>query len=304
MLNKINNQIAGFGCPFIDTFLLFEDNPELSLKIKNEFKLHMSSNDNHDWSIYNQLFDNNNIELLVGGSALNIIRMTKYLLSFFKNYENNPQNASFFGSTANDKFGLLIRKTLINEEIYFYNQMFDNSQSGTNIVLLENKERTFYSNLGVSEKIQIEFIVSNKHIFDEIKIFYTDAYLIFRCKDIYNYIYKTYYSNDNLLLSLGMGSDITINSFFDQISEILPYVDLIILNYEECQMLKAKYSKSFYNDEDFLKFVAESDKKNKNKPRIIINTRSLLDTLIVVKDFVKDSHQIYTIPVNKLDINE
>ena len=59
------NKIAAFGSPIVDTFLIYEDDPELSEKVKKSFKLHMSEIDCVDWNIYNQIFINYPLNLYV-----------------------------------------------------------------------------------------------------------------------------------------------------------------------------------------------------------------------------------------------
>ena len=298
MQDKLKKNIAGFGSPIVDTFLLQEDEPELSFKIRNSFKLHMSVDDKYEWDIYNQLFVNPKIELLLGGSAMNITRMTNYVLSKLDNIDNKTY---FFGSTSDDNFGKLIIDKLREESVIFCNQMFTNSMTCSNIVLLDNKDRTFFTNLGVSELTEKKFIEQYSQILNDLSLFYTDAYLIFRCKDVYHYIYRTFYLNENLMLALGMGSDQIVSEFFDSIIEFLPYVDIVLVNKEENECLKTKFNKIEYPDEEFIKFLANYHKINQRKVRIIVNTRGQIDTLICVKDFQKDLIEFFSVPVLKLD---
>ena len=261
----------------------------------------MSEIDCVDWNIYNQIFINSKIELHVGGSALNTIRMTNCILSLFK----TDMITYFFGSTSNDKFGELVVNRLQIEKISFLNQLIDKSVTCSNIVLVENKERTFFTNLGVSDKIKLEFLKENRSLFEELKLFYTDAYLIYRCKEIYNFVYKIFYTRDDLLLVLGMGSYIAVDEYFNLINEILPFVDIIVINKEENQSLKKHYGKDeLTSDEDFLRFLSESNKANRNKQRIIVNTRGSLDTIICIKDFGNNKCVVHFVPVETIDPND
>ena len=301
MQDKLKLNIAGFGSPIVDTFLLKEEEPELSEKIIKNFKLHMSVDDKYEWDIYNQLFINRRIDLMLGGSALNVIRMANFVLSKFDNID---PKICFFGSTSNDNFGKLIMEKLTEERVIFYNQIFPNSMTCSNIVLIDNKERIFFTNLGVSELTEKTFIEQHCFLLDNLTLFYTDAYLINRCKEIYDYIYHTFYIKEDLMLALGMGSDRIINEFFKFIIEYLPYIDIILINKEENDCLKNKFEKSELNDEDFIKFLSNYDKINKRKVRIIVNTRGSRDTLICVKDFQKNILKFYSVPVINLEASE
>jgi adenosine kinase len=301
MQDKLRKNIAGFGSPIVDTFLLQEEEPELSDKIRKSFKLQMSVDDKYEWDIYNQLFVTPKIELLLGGSAMNITRMTKFVLSKFDNIDNSTY---FFGSTSDDDFGKLIIDQLREEGVIFCNQIFSNSMTCSNIVLLDNKDRTFFTNLGVSELTEKSFIEQYSHLFNELSLFYTDAYLISRCKDVYNFIYRTFYLNENLMLAFGMGSDRIVSEFFELIIEFLPIVDIILVNKEENECLKTKFHKTEFSDEEFIKFLANYDKTNQGKVRIIVNTRGQNDTIICVKDFQKDLIEFFSVPVLKLEPSE
>ena len=426
-----DNLIVGFGGPIVDNIVECESNPSLCKKIRSKFDYHMSKNFPKEF--YHGLFSENIHKLLIGGSALNSIRITNFisnklndnkkLKNFFesfkkiksqqlkipenfydeknnhiskfsdgipleidsnftknpfyekieygffqfnqninkikniknknlknsyffqesienifyffgqisdfftsklfysntlkgKNLENisqktsiinnneNTSKISFMGTISNDRYGKLIDEKLKYENINFLPNFITGKNSSSCLIVIENRERDTYCDLGATEKNNIDFV---KNIFLNIKntkIFYSDAYLINVNFESFEFIYENLYKEDTII-SLSMAADCIIKDNFPKIKKILSYLDLIFLNQSELKQMKIKFNEPNKEDKEFLLFLGKKIKKmNKNKKLIIVNTRGGNSTLVYVKNYKKNKNNIYEIPINYVDTKE
>jgi adenosine kinase len=294
-VNKEGLKLIGFGSPIVDGVINYNSDPVLGEKIKNTFLYHMS--ENFPIEFYLQVLTSEHSSIFLGGSALNTIRSANYILN---KTEIGNKALGFVGSIGSDSHGEFIKSGLLKEGVNFFAQQFQSQRSSTVIVLIENHERTFFSDLGGSEKITVDFFVNLYQEISKSKIFYADSYLIGKRFECYKYIFQQPY--EETLLALGLASEYIIRDYFDYISEILPYLDLIFLNNEEVWMLKSKFGREELSDSKFIEFIGTNiEKINKNKRRVIINTRGTSDTLIYYMDYQTNMSEIFYVPILHVD---
>lgn len=321
MLLEIDNQtinkntkygLIGFGSPIIDNVLEADKDLELSNQIKQKLNYHMSGV--FPVEFYQSVLNSQHNIRLLGGSALNSIRVASFLLKKYKNLENegninfknieqtnNDSQLAFIGSIGKDKDGQWITQELENEGVSFLSESFEKERTSTVIVLVENKERSFYSDLGSSSLITLNHFKVNESILKNSKIFYADAYLIGKRFDVFEYVFKTFYS-ENILLSLSTASDFIVRDNADKILELLPYIDILFINLEELSTLRNAMKLNNLNDNEFFNHISLNiDKVNKLKKRIFINTRGNQSSLIYEADFKEGNAKLYTVPVIDLD---
>ena len=160
------------------------------------------------------------------------------------------------------------------------------------IVVTNDFDRTFYSDLASSNKISTSHFENNSEIFNTTKIFYADSYLIGSKYEVFKYIFTNYYDED-IILSLNLACSNIVRDYFDNIKSLLPYVDLLFLNKEELEMLKYGFQMEIDNLE-FVKFLQSYERKSNIKKRIVVNTQGIDDTLIGVDG------NVLSIPVYKI----
>lgn len=301
-MNKNTNDIisiVGFGQPNIDSVLNYNSDPKLAELIKK--KLNYQMTDNFPVEFYQEVLKNKNALKLLGGSALNTIRITNHINQKLKKLNNNLGDSYFMGSTGDDENQEFLKKGLSEEGIIFKNQEFSNVRTSTCIVLIEKLERRFFSDLGGSEKVTISHFEKNSEIIKNCKIFYADAYLIGKRFDCFEYVFKKF-ADENVILSLGMASENIIRDFGKNIDEIFPYIDLLFLNSEEVKMWKINNKLLHLTNEEFIKHISTThEKQNKNKKRVIVNTRGLDDTIIYVVDYINNTEEFFKVPIYDID---
>jgi sugar/nucleoside kinase (ribokinase family) len=169
------------------------------------------------------------------------------------------------------------------------------------IVLVEQQERTFFSDLGSSSLITLNHFRNSEDIFKNSKIFYADAYLIGKRYDLFEYVFKNFY-NDSILLALSAASEYIVRDNAEKLIELLPYLDIFFINLEELRVLRKAMNMDNLNDDDFFYYLSvKTGKANKVKKRVFINTRGNNASLIYELDFNSNSGLAYTVPVVPLD---
>jgi sugar/nucleoside kinase (ribokinase family) len=307
-------KLIGFGSPIVDGIVSYNSDSETGEKIKNTLKYHMSTDIPSE---YYSIFKSNSTLILLGGSAMNTIRTSNFLLKFISKNFIYSQNISYFdesivgyiGSIGKDENGIFLQKGLSKENIIFFKEEFENERTSTALILIEEKERSTYSDLGASKKVTYEHFLKHHKYFQNTKLFFADAYLIGIQFQGFKYIFKNFSMNDNITLSLGLANENIVRDYYDNIEEIFPYVDILIANQEEMDMFRNKYeNKSMglgnknFTDIEFLEYISDSfPKVNKNKKRIIVNTRGKDDTYIYYIDYIKNKKELLRLPIFEID---
>jgi adenosine kinase len=275
--------IIGFGSPILDSIVNMEDAPELGEQIKLRLSYHMDKD--FPVEFYQSVINSEYSESFLGGSAMNTIRLVNFLIK-------STDKVCFFGSIGNDKFGENITESLELEGIVFNKQVIENERTSTCIVLVEQHERMFFSDLAVSNKISLTHFENMKESIIHSKIFYADAYLLGSRFDIFKYVFEEYY-NEDVILSLNAASHNIIRDYFMNFVSLFPYIDLIFLNEEELNELKIGFNLDMDNIE-FMLYLQHYEHKSNKKQRIIVNTNGSKDTIIA------NNEGVFIIPVYKV----
>lgn len=303
-------KLIGFGSPIVDGVFTYDSNPQLSERMKKEFSYHMTGGaENFPFDFYYEVLESTKPHLL-GGSAMNAIRAANYILSFNPKFQ---KSVGIFGAIGKDHFGEFIKNGLEKEYITFFFDEQQNQRTATNIVLVENKERILYTDLGCSGEISFDHFIRHEHIIKQTQIFYADAYLIGKKFECFKFIYIDNSNKDDLILVLNTASDFIIKDYYDKFIEIFPYVDVLIVNKDELKMLKHMFTSKnkgaenkyipeiSESDESFIKYFSNSfEKKNNRKKRIIVNTRGKEDVIVYTKKW--DSQDNFKEVIEKVPI--
>jgi adenosine kinase len=294
-------ELMGFGSPIVDGVFKCESDLDLCDKMNRDLSYHMSGN--FPVEFYDKILYASK-PLQLGGSAMNTIRATNYILKLFGNYHENK--VAFFGSIAQDSNGHFIKNQLNKEGIsHYFEELADpKERTSTCIVLIKNLERVLLSDLGSSQKVsKTNFEKYSKEI-KSAKFFYSDSYLIGFGFKIFQYVFQILsQESDNTLFTLNLSSDNIIKDYFEKLILILPYADIIFFNEQELNMLKTKF-KVDIDDINFLHFFSNQlEKKNKSGRRVFINTRGEKETYINIHNYHNNSTQFKTVPIFQVDVS-
>lgn len=312
--------LIGFGHPIVDGIFNYESQPELAEEIKMKLNYHLSDDSSLD--LYHSAFDLPETEIFLGGSALNSVRITNYLLNlFYKNnldlngckchascsYATSEEEFGYIGIIGKDKYGEIVKSKLAEEGVVFLGSEIEDKITSTAIVLIESRERNIFAHISASNHINSEHLHHFSHLITNSKIFYADSYLINSSFNSFEYIFYNYADSD-VLLALSLSNHSLVKDNFEKYMQIFPYVDILIGNSEEfgiiqqLMVMERMDIKEFFDD-----FSKKFEKINKNKTLVFINTRGKDSTLIYEIDFIKDRKEIIEvalIPVDESEISD
>ena len=285
--------IVGFGMPVVDYVVKSSDTPELSREVKANLNYQMENSTKSN-EILSKLYYASKVHRTAGGSTLNAIRMSNFLLK---------SKVAYIGCVGKDLNGEFIKRTLKEEKINFGAVESETNSTSTAIVLIDENDRDLYVNVGASSDLSLEKIKEFDFLFKNAKIIITDAYLShYRYKE-YEYIFKKYSSNDNTIVGFSLAAWEVLRDYYAQIEKLIKFCDLLFMNESEFDTL-TKLSNYLIKDkstiEGFVDLMAEK-KSNKNKDLVLVITRGKLDVLIAVHDYKKKKTMVSSIPIIKID---
>lgn len=285
--------IVGFGMPVVDYVVKSSDTPELSREVKANLNYQMENSTKSN-EILSKLYYASKVHRTAGGSTLNAIRMSNFLLK---------SKVTYIGCVGKDLNGEFIKKTLKEEKINFGAVESETNATSTAIVLIDENDRDLYVNVGASSDLSLEKIKEFDFLFKNAKIIITDAYLShYRYKE-YEYIFKKYSSNDNTIVGFSLAAWEVLRDYYAQIEKLIKFCDLLFMNESEFDTL-TKLSNYPIKDkstiEGFVDLMAEK-KSNKNKDLVLVITRGKLDVIIAVHDYKKKNTMVSSIPIIKID---
>lgn len=285
--------IVGFGMPVVDYVVKSSDTPELSREVKANLNYQMENSTKSN-EILSKLYYASKVHRTAGGSTLNAIRMSNFLLK---------SKVAYIGCVGKDLNGEFIKKTLKEEKINFGAVESETNATSTAIVLIDDNDRDLYVNVGASSALSLEKIKEFDFLFKNAKIIITDAYLSHYRYEEYEYIFKKYSSNDNTIVGFSLAAWEVLRDYYAQIEKLLKFCDLLFMNESEFDTL-TKLSNYPIKDkstiEGFVDLMAEK-KSNKNKDLVLVITRGKLDVLIAVHDYKKKNTMVSSIPIIKID---
>ena len=244
--------LIGFGSPIVDAILNYESDAILAEELKSNMKYHLTKDSSKE--LYYSAFDSQHSEILLGGSALNTVRIINYISNeFFKNYielYGNNNNiikealdhgkyieVGYVGMIGKDKYGEFVKSKLENENVTFLGWELEDKITSTAIVLIESRERNIFAHISASKNINSEHLRDYEHLIKKSKIFYADSYLIKFSFSAFEYVFKNF-ANQDLLLALSLSNDSLIEDNYDKFFQLFPFVDIFIGNSEEFKVIK------------------------------------------------------------------
>jgi len=308
--------LIAFGSPIVDAIINYESDAKLAEELKSNMKYHLTKDSSKE--LYYSAFDSHHSQILLGGSALNTVRIINYISNeFFKNFielngikYNSIKEAldqgkyievGYVGMIGKDKYGEFVKSKLETENVKFLGWELEDKMTSTAIVLIESRERNIFAHISASKNINSEHLRDYEHLINKSKIFYADSYLIKYSFSAFEYVFKNFAYLD-VLLALSLSNESLIEDNYDKFVQLFPYVDIFIGNSDEFQIIKKLMGyENMEITEFFEKFSETFDKFNKNKNRIIVNTRGQNSTLIFSKNVVDHRKELIEIPPLELD---
>jgi len=109
--------------------------------------------------LYDEMYKAEGRDLIPGGSTLNTIRSTNFMLK-----DTHPNKVVYFGCIGNDEVGETLEKELESTGVHGAFHKDRETPTGTCAVIIVNKERTLVANLAACLKYPTEHLKTNMEV--------------------------------------------------------------------------------------------------------------------------------------------
>lgn len=230
------------------------------------------------------------ITYIPGGCSFNALRVFNWLYNNIdgkKSPENLEEKVGFLGSVAKDEFGDKYISLLANEGIVPIFQAYDEKRTGLCMVVCNQKERTHFTDLGISTEIDEKFIDKYWDKIKDCEMIYTELFII---KHQYEFLKRLAElgSQKNKVFGFNLPSFYFLKKFKNQIMTIYNDSDIVFSN-----MAEARYFANLLelgddlSEEELIVKLASLHKNKPNKSRIFVITNGPLPALACEYNFIE-----------------
>ena len=132
------------------------------------------ANEKHE-ALFKELLVMPGMKFIPGGSALNTIRCTNFMLGG----EGHPKQCLYFGSIGNDvEIGKKLSDGVQHENLNCNFSIDEETKTGKCACVIHERERALCADLGASMRYKTEHMTSNIHLAASAKIIYTTGFFI------------------------------------------------------------------------------------------------------------------------------
>ena len=261
-----------FGSPLMDCIsdvskeFIRENNIELNTTIHRKLS---------EIKFLHEFLTQNKVTYIPGGCQFNAMRVFNWMLE-----KDETDVIGFLGSIGDQgTYGQIYKNLLKKENIIPVFETIKNETTGLCVVICCNRDRAHITDLGASTLISKDFVERNWYKFENVKLIYTELFIIKSQKDIC-YKLAELGLRDETIYGFNLPSEYFLRTYSKEISELCEYADIIFANEEEalifCQILKIKIDNTLDKDQKIKNIASQLckniNKKNKNKRRIVIVT--------------------------------
>jgi len=223
--------------------------------------------------IYKDIVESFKVEYIPGGAAQNTARVTQWMLK-------DKQTVVYSGCVGKDENGTILRNATESNGVLV--KYLENAEvpTGACAVLINDKERSMCTNLGAANKFHISHLETEemKAIINSVENFYMAGYFLTVSTESALLLAK-HAAEHNKPFLFGLAAPFIIDFFFNQVEQLLPYVDVVFANESEA----ATFGRKMNWGED-LAVIAEKlsvwNKVNTKRSRAVVFTQGPNATLV------------------------
>jgi len=224
-------------------------------------------------SIYEEIKKQYQVEYIAGGAAQNSIRVAQWLLG-------TPKATVYVGCIGNDENGKMLRDVTESAGVQTHYLVDEKAPTGTCAVLITHKERSLCTQLGAANNYKKHHIESAdlQKVLERAQMFYSTGYFLTVSPETLVHIGEHAVKTNKPFL-FNLAAPFVIQFFFEQMSSVLPYIDVIFSNEDEARAFGTKQ-----NWGDDLKVIAEKlagwPKVNDKRKRAVVFTQGAKSTIV------------------------
>ena len=217
----------------------------------------------------NEFLIDGNITNVPGGCQFNAMRVFNWMLD-----KDETDIVGFLGSIGDDEYyGNVYQDLLLTENIIPIFECIKDQTTGLCMVICFQKDRAHITDLGASASISKEFVERNWSKFKNVKLIYTELFIVKSKRDICFKLAELG-SRNEAIYGFNLPSGYFLENFTQDISKLCEYADIIFANVNEaiqfCEILNFKTNGTV--DDLAEQLCKKINKINKNKKRIVVVT--------------------------------
>lgn len=217
--------------------------------------------------LYDEIFNAEGRELIPGGSTLNTIRATNFMLK-----DTHPKKTVYFGCIGNDTVGETLEKELESTGVHGVFHKDRDTPTGTCAVIIINQERTLVANLAACLKYPTEHLKSNFHVLEKSKVLYTSAFFVTSNYESLMEVAK-YAAEANKPIGFNLSACFLIEFNTKEVNSVIDYADFVFCNEDEAKKFGEVNKIEFSSLKDVATAIAKWNKVNTKRPRSVIITQ-------------------------------
>jgi len=225
-----------------------------------------------------------------GGCSYNTMRVFNWMVKS----KNQSDITGLLGSVGDDFYGKLYEDLLSKETIVPIFEKFDKINTGVCCVFCHDRDRGHITDLGASVNISEDYV---QRIWEEIKqveLVYTELFILKHKKNVV-YMLAELAQDNSKIFGFNLPSFYFIETFFDDISNLIGYADFFFANAAEAKFFGKllNIQDSEYDIGELCKVFAKLPKKNQNKKRVVVITSGPETAYCAEYDFGKEQITFY-----------
>lgn len=214
------------------------------------------------------------VDYIAGGAALNTARVSQWM---FKEKKNNTV---YVGCIGKDEAGAILKKVAEEAGVQTHFLVDEKAPTGKCAVLLGEKERSLVTALGAANHYKLDHFHSAEiqSLLERAKVFYSTGFFITVSPDTLIELGKHAAAHNKPFL-YNLSAPFVVQFFWEQLSKVLEYVDVVFSNESEAKALGEKLGWG-----DDLQVVATKlaalPKVNSDRPRTVVFTQGADPTIV------------------------
>ena len=245
--------------------------------------------------IYSEIVANYEVEYIAGGAGQNAIRVAQWMLNPMKKFAT-----TYFGCIGKDEFGKKLLERATGDGVFVKYLEDEEKPTGTCAVLINHKVRSLVANLGAANHYKQEHLLreENWSYIERAKVLYVAGFFLTVSPPSILSIAK-HAAENNKLFVLNLSAPFICQFFKEPLSEVLPYVDILVGNEAEGDAFQEAFGYGKKDLKEVAKTMAAHPKVNKSRKRIVIITQGSGD-VIVYRDDKVEAYPILSITEDEI----
>lgn len=243
--------------------------------------------------IYEEVVAMENKHIVAGGAAQNAARGAAYMLP--------NESVVYFGSVGKDLYADMLTKANTAAGVHSNYMVQDDIPTGKCAALITGNDRSLVTDLAAANHYKLEHLKApeNWKFVEAAKVFYVGGFHLTVCPPAINALGE-YAAETNKIFSMNLSAPFLPQFFKEPLDASSPYWDYLIGNESEALAYAESHGLETKDIAEIAKHIALLPKKNTQRPRIVIITQGLDDTVVAIGDVPNKSVSVKKIPVRPL----